>query len=80
MLDCHRLRNRASHGRADDMHLLEAEHVQQSHRVGSHIREQVRSSAVSVTGKRARVAMDWNILKNAEPSSLFEALLGVLHG
>ena len=51
MLDGHRLRNSASHGRADDVCLLEAEHVQQSHRVGSHIRQRVRHRR-QVAGER----------------------------
>ena len=51
MLDCHGLRNGASHGRADNMRLPEAEHVQQPYRVGSHVRQRVRHRR-QVAGER----------------------------
>jgi hypothetical protein len=46
-----RTRNEASHGRADDMGLPAAERVQQSDRVGSHIRQRVRHRG-QVAGER----------------------------
>jgi len=51
MLDGHRLPNRASHRRTDDMRLLEAEYVQQPGRVGSHMIPAL-GGVKSVTGRR----------------------------
>jgi hypothetical protein len=81
MLDCHRLRNRASHRRSDDMSLLDAERIQQSHRVGSHIRQRIGDRR-QVPGKHSGLIADYaNVFASLEKAlAIYGALAIVMFG